>query len=123
MSEEHNFWTDAEMKKLSKPFASAPGDFQIFNRPTGLVLIHRTAHVWIVHYEVTGNMKPSFYCAYRAAAHVPKGRDPWAVDNKRIGSQEGVRTLKEAVALCRTAIEDETKRATLQRVLGDVDTL
>jgi transcriptional regulator with XRE-family HTH domain len=43
-------------------------------------------------------MKPSFFCAYRAVAHVPKDRDPWTIDNRRIGSPDGVRTLKEAIA-------------------------
>lgn len=117
-----NAWTPSELQKLSKPFANAPADFQVVERETGLVLKHRTAHVWIGHYECTG-MKPSFYCAYRAVAHVPKGRDPWTIDNRRIGSPDGVRTLAEAVALCRSAIDDATKRATVQRVLGDVDSL
>jgi hypothetical protein len=77
-----------------KPFANAPADFEVIERPTGEVLLHRSAHVWIVHYENT--RAPDVYRAYRAVQRVPNGRWPWTVDNRAIGSRDGVLTLAEA---------------------------
>lgn len=65
------------------------------NRPTGEVLKHASAPIWIVHYGPTNRMGEHWQ-AYRAIAYIPKGRDPWSVDNKRIGPDSGFRSLEEA---------------------------
>lgn len=36
--------------------------------------------------------------AYKAIAPVPAGRAPWTVNNVRIGSEHGFKTLEEAAA-------------------------
>jgi hypothetical protein len=102
-----------------KPFANAPADFEVIERPTGEVLLHRSEHVWIVHYDTFSGPHPAVYRAYRAVERVPKGRWPWTVDNRAIGSRDGVLTLAEAVALARDSIKAES----VQRAVGDLDAL
>lgn len=75
--------------------------------PAGFVLMHRqfdqTIHmhrskpVWVVHYQATQD-RAEHWQGYRAVAKVPAGRDPWTVDNKRIGTERGFASLDAALA-------------------------
>ena len=57
--------------------------------------LHKDKPVWIVEYEGT-RVRGKHYQAYRAVLPVPVGRDPWTIDNHRIGSEDGFQTLEEA---------------------------
>jgi hypothetical protein len=60
---------------------------------------HLTAPVWIVRYEgIEGSNTHRYdkYQAYRAVEKMPNGRDPWTVDNRRIGPENGYSTLDKA---------------------------
>ncbi len=65
-------------------------------RPTGVIWQHETKPHWIVHYPGT-RVRGEHYQAYRAVARVPAGRNPWTVDNRRIGSEDGFATLEMAI--------------------------
>lgn len=75
------------------------------DRPTGEVLKHAREPYWVVHYGETNRMGEHWQ-AYKAIAHIPKGREPWSVDNRRIGPDSGFKSLeeaKQAVEQCLTA--------------------
>ncbi len=72
-------------------------DFKRTYRTTGSVLLHRSKHVWIVRYADYERGGTKFWQAYRAVDTVPKGRDPWTVNNKRIGTDKGFKTLRDAL--------------------------
>lgn len=59
------------------------------------IWVHESAPVWIVHYAAT-NVRREFWQAYRAVAHLPRGRRPWAVDNRRLNA-DGYPSLKSAM--------------------------
>ena len=71
--------------------------FSEVKRPYGNCWLHNTKHVWIVEYPST-RARARHFQAYRAVQPVPKGRDPWTVDNRRIGGEDGYETF-EAAAL------------------------
>ncbi len=73
-------------------------DFVIEQRPTGEILMHKTEPVWIVGYEAIDGVRAPFWQGYRAVAHIPKGRKPWTVDNRRITSERGFPTIEAAIA-------------------------
>lgn len=76
--------------------------FHLVDRGCGTVLVHDTLPAWIVHYPAIANVRREFYQAYKSCAHIPKGRDPWTVDNKAIGNREhGFLTLADAIATVR----------------------
>lgn len=58
--------------------------FITVDRPVGPALLHLTKPVWVVEYAALPG-RPRHWQAYRAVAHVPAGRQPWTVDNRRIG--------------------------------------
>lgn len=60
-------------------------NFTEVDRDCGKVLLHKSKPCWIVFYEAIAGVRMGFYQAYRAVAHVPSGRMPWTVDNRRIG--------------------------------------
>lgn len=60
------------------------------------VWLHETKPHWIVHYPAT-RVTGEHYQAYRSVERIPAGRKPWTVDNRRIGTQDGYRTLDEAM--------------------------
>ena len=64
--------------------------------PTGPILMHPAKPVWVVEYPAT-QIKPRFWQAYRAVAPVPRGRMPWTVDNRRIGTEAGFPSSEAAV--------------------------
>lgn len=57
---------------------------------------HNAKHVFVVEYAATRNKAPHWQ-AYRAIQPVPKGRKPWTIDNRRIGSEDGFQTLDDAL--------------------------
>lgn len=70
--------------------------FTLVHRPHGDCWLHDAKPVWIVHYPAT-DVRGEHYQAYRTVAPIPKGRQPWTVDNRRIGTDRGFATLDEAV--------------------------
>ena len=58
--------------------------------------VHKEKAVWIIEYRETRN-RAKHYQAYRAIHPVPKGRMPWTIDNRRIGSEDGFQTLTQAM--------------------------
>jgi hypothetical protein len=69
---------------------------EVSRMPFEKVWLHKHKPHWIVFYEKTH--APSFYQAYRAVEPVKNGRDPWSVNNKRIGdARYGYATLREAM--------------------------
>ena len=70
--------------------------WQNTNRKTGEVLLHTEKPVWVVHYEAT-NRHGEHWQAYRAVLPVPKGREPWSNDNRRIGPETGFKSQEEAM--------------------------
>lgn len=76
---------------------SAAAGFKRVQRPTGPVWKHATKPVWIVYYAAILGVRAGHFQAYRAVAPVPAGREPWSVDNRRIGAEgRGFKTLNEA---------------------------
>lgn len=69
--------------------------FTEVQRPHGPAWLHNSGDKWIVHYNA---VSPPFYQAYRAIDTVPKGRMPWTIDNRRIGTPHGFKTLEQAMA-------------------------
>lgn len=67
------------------------------DRPHGSCLLHNSKHVWIVEYPAT-RQRAKFWQVYQPIAHVPAGRDPWTINNKRIGPEDGFQTLEAAIA-------------------------
>lgn len=68
--------------------------FTMIETATGLAWIHNSKPIWIRFYD-TAN--PPYWQAYRAVKKTKIGQMPWAVDNKRIGSERGFATLEEAI--------------------------
>lgn len=72
--------------------------FNEIQTPIGTTWLHTSRPVWIRYYEPIEGARLGFYQAYRAVEHVPKGRDPWTVDNRRIGHVNyGFKTLEDAM--------------------------
>jgi hypothetical protein len=70
--------------------------FQQVERLCGsMCWLHETKPVFVVEYSAT-NVRGRHFQAYRAVEKVPKGRNPWTVDNRRIGNESGFQTLEEA---------------------------
>lgn len=74
-------------------------EFDIFERESGKVWLHKSKPVWIVFYDAIEGLRLSRYEAYRSVNRVPKGREPWSVDNKALSPhKDGFRTIEEAFA-------------------------
>ena len=69
--------------------------FELVHRPYGDCWLHKDKPVWIVEYSAT-KVRARHFQAYRAVQPIPKGRDPWSIDNRRIGTEDGFDTLEEA---------------------------
>lgn len=65
-------------------------------RPFGEVWLNAEKPIWIVEYPETHDRARHFQ-VYKPVVPVPKGRDPWTVDNKRIGDARGFKTLSDAM--------------------------
>lgn len=72
-------------------------NFKRVYRATGSVIMHATKPVWIVRYGDYERGGTKFWQAYRAVDTLPKGRMPWTVDNRRIGTDKGFKTLRDAL--------------------------
>ncbi len=71
--------------------------FNQVERPlSGPCWLHETKPHWIIQYQAT-RATAAHYQAYRAVERVPQGRNPWTVDNRRIGSPDGFATLEQAI--------------------------
>ena len=58
--------------------------------------VHETAPIWIRLYRaIEGIRSHRIYRVYVATVPVPKGRQPWSVDNKSAGTY---RTLRDAIS-------------------------
>lgn len=77
-------------------------NFETVNRPHGSALLNRVKQMWIVEYQQS-RVRPHHWQAYQPVVSVPKGRDPWTVDNRRIGPEDGFLTLEDAVAAVEAA--------------------
>lgn len=64
----------------------------------GPAWVRDDGRVYIVHYDDVPGHRLAFYAVYKVAAHLPRGRDPWTVDNRRIGTAQ---TLDEAMEVAR----------------------
>lgn len=85
-------------KRMPKAGTVHP-DFSMVTRNIGIVWLHKSKPVWVVMYDgVPGSNTNRFdsWQAYRAVQKVPQGRQPWTVDNKRIGPDDGYPTEAEA---------------------------
>jgi hypothetical protein len=74
--------------------------------------LHSDKPVWITRYDAVPGVRLECWHAYRSVKAPPKGRLPWTVDNKRIGSAEGFPSLEsaiEAVEAWLTAIAKATE--------------
>ena len=71
--------------------------FKKVTRPTGDALLHINAPVWVVQYEYDSRgSKVDTWKAYRTVAHLPRGRDPWTVDNRSL-NKDGYSTEEAAL--------------------------
>ena len=59
-------------------------EFERFSQ-SDVCWLHKDKPVWIVQYDAVPGIRLETFIAYRVAAPLPKGRDPWTVDNRRIG--------------------------------------
>lgn len=66
-------------------------------------MVHQTKAVWIRHYPL--DPRGESWQAYRSLHKPKKGQSPWAVDNKRIGSESGFRSYAEAEKAALSYIE------------------
>ena len=69
--------------------------FELVHRPHGDCWLHKEKPVWIVEYSAT-KVRARHFQAYRTVKPVPLGRDPWSIDNRRIGTEDGFETLDAA---------------------------
>lgn len=65
--------------------------------------VHRDSNTWITRYPHSADGE--LFIAYQAVAKVPRGRQPWTVDNRRLTTIPS-RTLSEALAVLSAAIRD-----------------
>lgn len=77
---------------------------EVQREPWETVWLHKEKPVWIVFYENSTHEQFSFYQAYRPVSKVPSGRDPWTVDNRRLGpADRGFKTLETAMQAAEAA--------------------
>lgn len=56
--------------------------------------MHDSGMIWIRHYDLVSH---PFFQAYRALKKPKLGQMPWAVDNRKIGTERGFETLDQAM--------------------------
>ena len=64
------------------------------------VWVHKTAPVWICHYEAiedSQSFRHEFYQPYVPVEKLKPGRAVWAHNNKRVGKEGAFRTLEAAM--------------------------
>lgn len=80
----------------SVPSTECPQRFRYIDRGGHDCWLHDSGAMWIVRYEaVPGGREYDVFHAFRVVAKLPKGRDPWTVDNRRL-SPEPFRSLNAA---------------------------
>ena len=57
--------------------------FKVITRNYQRIIVRTDSPVWIVRYPAIKGVRKAFWQVYRACVNVPKGREPWAVDNRR----------------------------------------
>lgn len=83
--------------------------FRLVKRPHGEAWLHETAPVWVVKYDGVPESNTHRYDSwqvYKAVERVPAGRDPWTVDNRRLGGESGWATSEQAFRAARDAVAD-----------------
>ena len=70
-------------------------DFQVVGSSTGDRWKHNVQNFWIVFYQSLKQAKKPCFYTYRTVDKCPSGREPWTVDNKRVGA---FNTLEEAMS-------------------------
>lgn len=74
-------------------------NFKVVRRPSGKVWLHKRAAVWVVAYPAIPGARLACWQAFFSVQKVPKGHDPWAVDNRRVGGVDGFPSLDAALAV------------------------
>lgn len=95
------------MKEKLSPATSE--SFAEVERSHGTAWLHMDAPVWVVKYDgVPGSQTHRYdsWQAYRAVERVPAGRDPWTVDNRRIGPESGYASEAEAFSAAKDFIRN-----------------
>lgn len=59
--------------------------------------MHVSKPVWIRKYDAISGVRAAFYQAYSAIHAVPAGRNPWSIDNRRVGTERGFPSLTAAM--------------------------
>ena len=76
-------------------------NFNIVDRGCGSIWVHKSKPSWVVFYNETNDSR-SFYQAYTVMDYclpVPKYRNCWSLDNRRIGNEKtGFASLDAAFA-------------------------
>ncbi len=73
-------------------------NYTTVDRQHGSCLLRNDKPVWIVEYSET-RTRPKRWQVYEPMHPVPKGRDPWTINNRRLGPEDGIATLEQAVAI------------------------
>ncbi len=60
-------------------------DFALVERSHGVAWLNLNAPVWIRRYEAVSGIREEEFRIYKSVEKVPKGRDPWTVDNRCVG--------------------------------------
>ena len=72
-------------------------------RLTGEYFEHDEHPVWCVFYPAT-SVKPAHWQGYKAIEVVKKGRNPYSVDNRRVGDEIGFASQEECEKACLSVI-------------------
>jgi len=57
---------------------------------------HDKKPVWVVEYSETRD-RSKHYQTYKAIHAVPNSRKPWSINNRRVGTEDGFKTLEQAL--------------------------
>ena len=74
--------------------------FTAVKRNGETIWVHKTAPVWVVHYEAiedSQSFRYEFWQPYRAIEPLKRGREVWAHNNKRIGKEGEFKSLAAAL--------------------------
>lgn len=83
--------------------------FRLVERSHGEAWLHETEPVWVVKYDGVPESNTHRYDSwqvYKAVERVPAGRDPWTVDNRRLGGESGWAIPEQAFRAARDAVAD-----------------
>lgn len=77
-------------------------NFQRVRRDFDTVWLHDSHQAHIVYYEPVPGIRDGFFQAYRASKQSDR---PWSIHNKRIGTEDGFRSLEAAMAAVEVEVE------------------